>query len=57
VPELAYRLSQAAGPRVGEINWQSVKVAVDQRRGIPVPILHEQGIGLNATAKKTASES
>ena len=56
VPEIAYRVSQAAGPRAGEINWQSVKVATDQRRGIPVPILNEQGIRLNAIAKETASE-
>ena len=57
VPELAYRVSQAAGRHVGEINWQSVKLAAEQRRGIPVPILHEQGIGLNAGEKKTASKS
>jgi len=59
VPELAYRISQAAGKQVSKINLQAVKDAVAERRGIPVPILHEKEIGLNKNTgeKKTASKS
>jgi L,D-transpeptidase ErfK/SrfK len=57
VPELAYRVSQAAGPHVGRVNWALVKKAVAERRGIPVPILHERVKGPNAGKKKTASDS
>jgi hypothetical protein len=57
VPELAYRISQAAGRHVGKVNWQSVTKAAKERRGIPVPILHASSFGLNAGKKKTASKS
>ena len=57
VPELAYRVSQAAGKYISKVNWKAVKRAVEERSGIPVPILHEEGIGLNAGKKKAASKS
>ena len=47
VPELAYRVSEAAGRSVDRINWQAVNAAVDRRSGIPVPILRDKEIGLN----------
>lgn len=57
VPELAYRVSQAAGKRIGDVNWHAVESAVAERRGYPIPILNDKGIGLNAVIKKTASDS
>ncbi|MDA1324255.1 MAG: L,D-transpeptidase family protein [Proteobacteria bacterium] len=55
VPEIAYRVSQAAGNRVGDINWKTVKLVVEERRGIPVPILRQKDIGPTASEEKTAS--
>lgn len=57
VPELAYRISQAAGAEISRVNWKAVKDAVEKRRGIPVPILHEKEIGLNTGQKKAASKT
>jgi len=57
VPELAYRVSLAAGDQVGRINWPMVKKAVAERRGIPVPILYDKDDGPSAVSKKTASDS
>ena len=57
VPEIAYRVSQAAGKHVNRVNWRAVRRAVEERRGIPVPILYDRGIGPNAVNEKTASDS
>jgi L,D-transpeptidase ErfK/SrfK len=57
VPELAYRVSQAAGRHIDKVNWLSVKKAVEERSGSPVPILHQKRPALNAGKKKTASDS
>jgi L,D-transpeptidase ErfK/SrfK len=55
VPELAYRISQAAGKKVGQVNWRVVEDTVSARSGIPVPILRDAEIG--AADAKRASES
>jgi L,D-transpeptidase ErfK/SrfK len=55
VRELAYRVSQAAGPRVDRVNWRAVEDAVSARSGIPVPILRRAETSMDGT--KRASES
>ena len=55
VPELAYRISQAAGKRINGIDWRAVENTVKSRSGIPVPILQDTGISLDR--KKRASET
>lgn len=39
VPELAYRVAQAAGKEVGRIDWERVKTATKERSGLPIPVL------------------
>jgi L,D-transpeptidase ErfK/SrfK len=52
VPELAYRVSEAAGRSIDRVNWHRVNDAVYQRSGIPVPILRDTEIGLNDETRK-----
>ena len=39
IPEMAYRLVQAAGEKAKFINWTAVKKAAEGRAGLPVPVL------------------
>lgn len=55
VPDLAHRLTQAAGTEARRINWIAVSEAVRDRSGIPVPILHDAKTA--SDKKKTASKT
>ena len=55
VPELAYRVSQAAGPRIDRVDWRAVEDTVKARTGIPVPILRPSETSMGGA--KRASES
>ena len=39
VPEMAYRLIQAAGGKAKFINWTKAKKVARERAGLPVPVL------------------
>ena len=39
IPEMAYRLVQAAGKKAKFINWKTVKTLTKERAGLPAPIL------------------
>jgi len=39
VPELTYRVAEAAGAARNEVDWKRVNVAVAKRSGLPIPIL------------------
>lgn len=42
VPELAYLVSEAAGPKAAGIDWDAVRRAEAERTGVPVPILEAE---------------
>jgi len=39
VPELAYRVTQAAGAQASRIDWDAVRRVEGERTGVPIPIL------------------
>ena len=39
IPEMAYRLVQAAGKKAKFINWKTAKIAAKERAGLPLPVL------------------
>lgn len=55
VPELAHRLTEAAGPEAQRINWTAVSEAIRDRSGIPVPVFRDKETGPDK--KKTASKT
>jgi L,D-transpeptidase ErfK/SrfK len=52
VPELAYRISRAAGDSIDRVNWHRVEEVSRLRTGIPVPILRDREIGLSADTRR-----
>lgn len=53
VPELAYRVAQAAGKDVKQVDWKLVKAAALERSGMPVPILKSGRTDRKAATPKT----
>lgn len=53
VPELAYRIAQAAGEEVGRIDWACVNIAAKERSGLPIPVLKPAPSIGKAAAPKT----